>query len=324
LSQAPTFASLRPFFSTAAVKDLVAFPFATPFDTDIFVRHGDGLRFARDVLTESRSMSLPRRSHLRLRPPHGPELPVDQSLRAVTLIRQAPARVDWKAWLRALERKRRLLARRNDEPGDVQCLPHYLGTEDRQYLARVTRVSFEMDGIESADHELSEALAPGANRKPFRSRQAQRLRNHIAILRRIGLLMRHCQPLDPGIVVRWYTSISCGLSSAQLDEPTLSRLARVVRQINSPHLNVRPALEEIARLYVELTADPIVPSFNGILVRLLLGCHLGRCGLPPVLFDPKRDRPRPDSATYQLARLLEMVQESYDALLAGCRVNNMV
>jgi hypothetical protein len=133
--------------------------------------------------------------------------------------------------------------------------------------------------------------------------------------------MRHCQPLDPGIVVRWYTSISCGLSSAQLDEPTLSRLTRVVLQINSPHLNVRPALEEIARLYVELTSDPIVPSFNGILSRLLLGCHLGRCGLPPVLFDPKRDRARPDSANNQLGRLLEMVQESYDALLAGCRAN---
>jgi hypothetical protein len=268
-------------------------------------------------------MSLPRRSHQRLRPPHWPELPALDPPRPLPPVRPASARVDWKAWLRALERKRRLLARRNDEPGDVQALPHYLGTDDRQYLARVTRVSFEMDGIESADHELTEALAPGAARKPFRSRQAQRLRNHIAILRRIGLLMRHCQPLDPGIVVRWYTSISCGLSSAQLDEPTLSRLGRVVRQINSPHLNVRPALEEIARLYVELTSDPIVPSFNGILARLLLGCHLGRCGLPPVLFDPKRDRPRPDSATNQLARLLEMVQESYDALLAGCRANQI-
>jgi len=266
-------------------------------------------------------MSLRRRSDQRIRPPGWPDLPVVDLPRALPLGRQTFGRVDWKAWLRSLERKRRILARRKNERVEFQGLPQYLGIEDRQYLARVTRLSFEMDGIESGDHELTEALAPGAAGKPFRSRQAQRLRNHIAILRRIGLLMRHCQPLDPAIVVRWYTSISCGLSSAQLDEPTLSRLTRVVRQINSPHLNVRPALEEIARLYFELTSDPIVPSFNGILCRLLLGCHLGRCGLPPVLFDPKRDRSRPETATNQLARLLEMVQESYDALLAECRAN---
>src|SRR5579862_3971027 len=107
-------------------------------------------------------MSLPRRSQQRLRPPHWPELPDVEAPRVVLPARPVSARVDWKAWMRALERKRRLLARRNDEQGDVQTLPHYLGTEDRQYLARVTRVSFEMDGIESADHELTEALAPGA------------------------------------------------------------------------------------------------------------------------------------------------------------------
>jgi hypothetical protein len=268
-------------------------------------------------------MSLHRRSDQRLRSPAWPDFPTINPPRLLPPARQISGRVDWKAWLRSLERKRRLLVRRSDGHHDEPALPHYIEVGDRRYLARVTRVSFEMDGIESADHELTEALAPGAARKPFRSRQAQRLRNHIAILRRIGLLMRRCQPLDPRIVVRWYTSISCGLSSAQLDEPTLLRLTRVVRQINSPHLNVRPALEEIARLYLELTSDPIVPSFNGIMARLLLGCHLGRCGLPPVLFDPRRDRPRPESGTKQLARLLEMVQESYDALLAGCPTTAM-
>lgn len=286
----------------------------------VVVRASRGMLTTGATVAESMSMSLPRRSVQRRRPPGWSDLPAVSSPPVAPTLRTTGGRVDWKAWLRLLERKRRLLARRSDENGEIHALPHYATRiEDRQYLARVSRVSFEMDGIQSADHELVEALAPGAARKPFRSRQAQRLRNHIAILRRIGLLMRHCQPLDPGVVVRWYTSISCGLSSAQLDEPTLSRLTRVVRQINSPHLNVRPALEEIAQLYVELTSDPIVPSFNGILARLLLGCHLGRCGLPPVLFDPGRDYPRPDSAKNQLARLLEMVQESYDALLAGCR-----
>lgn len=80
-------------------------------------------------------------------------------------------------------------------------------------------------------------------------------------------------------------------------------------------------MEETANLYLELLRDPIVPSFNGILSRLLLGCQLGRCGFPPVLFDPSRDRARPGSPTALLPRLLEMVEESYDALAAVCRGN---
>ncbi len=116
-------------------------------------------------------MSLPRRSDQRLRPPNWPDLPAIDPPRPALNLRPAAGRVDWKAWLRSLERKRRLLVRRKDEPGDVPALPHYVWTYDRQYLARVTRVSFEMDGIESADHELTEALAPGAAGKSFRSRQ---------------------------------------------------------------------------------------------------------------------------------------------------------
>ena len=158
------------------------------------------------------------------------------------MIAAAPRRVDWKAWLRAVERKRRQLARRvarpvprksagrdgaadaaadHTQPADASDPPQRTGVEDRRYLALVTQVSFEMDGIVLGEHELADALSPSAARRPCRSRQAQRLRNHMAILRRIGWLVRRSQPLDARAVVRWYTSISCGLSSARLDGPSL-------------------------------------------------------------------------------------------------------
>ncbi len=218
--------------------------------------------------------------------------------------------VNWKARLKAIDRKRRLLRRLAPKPArDAMA----------RYLTRVTRASFLMDGIEISDHDITEAFARGAANRRFRSRQAQRLRNHMAILCRVKRLARRGHTLSASLVVRWYTSISCGLSSAQLDEPTLLRLDRVVRQINSPHLNLRPAVEEIARLHAELIADPVVPSFNGILARLLLTCHLERCGLPPLLFDPARDRALPPTQGMAgpVQRLLQLVEASYDALAAA-------
>jgi hypothetical protein len=181
--------------------------------------------------------------------------------------------VDWKAWLRTLDRKRRQLAllvrpgrarlggrghlggrgrsdgdAQNGKPSDAPGPQQRPGHEDRRYLALVTRVSFEMDGIVMGEHELADALGRSPARRRCRSRQAQRLRNHVAILCRVGSLSRRGQPLEVGAVVRWYTSISCGLSSALLDAPTLTRLEWVARQINSPHLNLRPALEATAGL----------------------------------------------------------------------------
>jgi hypothetical protein len=67
-----------------------------------------------------------------------------------------------------------------------------------------------------------------------------------------------------------------------------------------------------------MLADPVVPSFNGILARLLLRYHLGRCGLPPVLFAPDLDGAgRLLDEPRLLARLLELIHQSYGALLGS-------
>ena len=95
----------------------------------------------------------------------------------------------------------------------------------------------------------------------------------------------------------------------------MDRLDHVVRRINSPQLRLQPALVDIAKLHVMLLRDPLVPSFNGILSRLLLRYHLGRIGLPPVVFDPNEDAPSLLDETMLLARLLELIEQSYDRLL---------
>jgi hypothetical protein len=149
--------------------------------------------------------------------------------------------------------------------------------------------------------------------KNFRSRSTQRIRNHVAILRRIEKSLRAGATLTSQSVVRWYTSISCGLSLASLDETSLTRLDNFLRRINSPQFRLQPAITEIAHVHAQLNADPLVPSFNGILARLLLQYHLGRCGLPRVQFDAAdsailKDEPR------LLKRMLELVDSAYDML----------
>ena len=116
-------------------------------------------------------------------------------------------------------------------------------------------------------------------------------------------------------VIRWYTSISCGLSTAALDEGTIDRLDTVVRRINSPQLRLQPAVSEIARLHTQLISVPFVPSFNGILARLMLQFHLGRCGLPPILFDPEADQGIMEDENRLLDRMLHLIDASYDVLL---------
>lgn len=257
-----------------------------------------------------------------------------------------PQPIDWKTWCRTAERKRRAWARsrpdsragatgpandagangngangngangngEGERHGDVTALPPPL---PREYLARVTRASFQLEGIDVSEREVSDALAPGPAHRALRPRQGQRVRNHVAILRRIECQARRRQPLSARSVVRWYTSISCGLTSAQLDDESFSRLDGAVRQINCPSLNLRPAVEDVARRYHELIVNPVVPSFNGILARLLLDCHLNRCGLPPALFNPAEDRNLPADVPNLLRRLLDRIIESYEALLAG-------
>lgn len=247
--------------------------------------------------------------------------------------------VDWKIWCRALERKRRALDRAALDASAAQGERTRLTGADgaaaepargrsrapRTFLARVTWASFQLDGIDLAEREVSDALARGQRASmhgmpglgAFRAPQAPRLRNHVAILRRIECHIRRAQPLTAGTVIRWYANIGCGLSTALLDSESLSRLERVVRRANSPHMHLRPAVEEAVRVYWELLSDPLIPSFNGILARLLLDYHLGRCGIPPVLFDPTRDRPAANQWPAFLGHLLERIDTSYASLIAA-------
>ena len=180
------------------------------------------------------------------------------------------------------------------------------------YYERATFVSFRLDGLHASEAEVAQALARGGAARACRSRSAQRLRNHVAVLRHVEALLRRGQPLQPGHVIRWYTSVACGLSSGQIDAQTAARIDHVAGAINSPQLRVWPAVRQIAALHARLLADPFVPGFNGILARLLLRYHLGRCGLPPVLFDPEADGARVGSEAALAPRLLELILQSYE------------
>ena len=223
-----------------------------------------------------------------------------------------PAGIDWPIWLRTTERKRRLLLRVD---GDTPCRPALLPPE---YFVRATYSSFRLDGIDMQERDVLLALAPpppGGGRQSLRSRAGQRVRNHVSILHRIESSLRLGQPLKAAVVVRWYTTIGAGLINTSLSDITIARLDQVVRRINSPQLRLQAALADMARLHVQILSDSLVPSFNGILARLLLRYHLGRISLPPVVFDPDTDAPKLLDETMLLARILELIHESYDLLL---------
>jgi hypothetical protein len=169
-----------------------------------------------------------------------------------------------------------------------------------------------MDGVPLSPDEFDAALARGAAARACRTRSAQRARNHVAILGRLESLLRRGQPLQPADVIRWYTSIACGLSAGGIAAGTLRRIDRIVSAVNSPRLWFWPAVQEVAALHVNLLSDPFVPGFNGIHARLLLRYHMGRCGMPPVVFDPSNDAPCLASATKLEGRLLELIVRSYD------------
>ena len=90
------------------------------------------------------------------------------------------------------------------------------------------------------------------------------------------------------------------------------RLDALVTRVNSPQLRLRPAVEDIVQLYQKLLADPFVPAFNGILARIIMHYHLGRCGLPPVIFTPNGETPRPVDLPTLTRRMLELLEEAYD------------
>jgi hypothetical protein len=221
----------------------------------------------------------------------------------------AAAAIDWPEWLRTAERKRRLLARQESR----SSRPFW-----SSYVVAATDASFRLDGLIVPRADLASSLARGwaGRRRSLNSRQQQRVRNHVALLHSIERLLMRGDALKPADVVRWYTSVACGLSTTQLDEPTATRLDGIVRQINSPHLRLCPALQGIARLHRQLLADPVVPSFNGTLARLLLRYQLGRCGLPPVVFDPESDAGVMLDEPRLLARLLVLIDATYDVMLA--------
>jgi hypothetical protein len=216
------------------------------------------------------------------------------------------APLDLAALLRRVERKRRLLAR---APGAQTSLPP-------DYYVRQTLASFRLDGLGVTEEEVREALGHGPERPLLlRSRQSQRLRNHAALLHHVENRLRAGHSLSTDDVVRWYTTISAGLSTTRLDLSATARVGEVVQRINSPQLRMRAALQEIASTHVRLMTDPLVPSFNGILARLLFRYHLGRCKLPAVVFDATLDA-RPPALDGAVGRLMQLLDESYDELLA--------
>ena len=243
------------------------------------------------------------------RPAPRPVQPAGLSIRAArAALSDSPAAFDWAHWLRTTERRRRLVARADPR----QFKAFWSG-----YVLAATDASFRLEGLDLSRADLAAALDPAGRARAFRSRQQQRVRNHVAILRHLETLLRRGGTLKSADVVRWYTSVASGLSTTQFDEPTAARLDAVVRQINSPHLRLRPAVQGIARLHRQMLADPVVPSFNGILARLLLRYHLGRCGLPPVTFVPEVDRGLGLLDEQRLLhRMLELIDESYAVLLA--------
>lgn len=182
-------------------------------------------------------------------------------------------------------------------------------------LARITESSFILEGIALHPDEVGDALATRSRKRGVRSPIAQRIRNHVAILEGIERALRAGQSLRLPVVLRWYTMLGNGLSTTTPAVERLARLEQVIRRINFPHLRLQPALGEITRVHVESLADPLVPSFHGIVARLMLHYHLGRCGLCGVIFDPRTDRTHLLNENWLAAHLLELLDQSYDLLL---------
>ena len=183
-----------------------------------------------------------------------------------------------------------------------------------EYYERATYSTFRLEGLDVSEQEVRVALERGVVRPILRSRQAQRIRNHAAILRHVESDLRAGLPLRTEGVVRWYTGISAGLSTTSLDQAAAMRLGDVVRRINSPQMRIRPALAEIATTHAQLLSDPLVPGFNGILARLLLRYHLGRCKLPGVVFDPAMDG-RAWQIDTLTGRLVELLEQRYEEMV---------
>lgn len=239
----------------------------------------------------------------RRRPFSLPDSPAASKSRFGSVRGHSVSKADWSAFLRRLERKGRILPRNGEAP---LLLP--------DYVFRATWASFHLDGLHVDPAEVRDALDHVSEGPvPLRSRQAQRLRNHAAILHRIESDLLAKQLLTSDGVIRWYTAVSAGLSTTALDQAALTQIDDAVRRINSPQLRPQAAIREIASTHLRLLSDPVVPSFNGILARLLLRYHLGRCRLPAIVLDPAIDQ-RFNSVDTLIRRLFELLEQSYDEL----------
>ncbi len=205
------------------------------------------------------------------------------------------------AMLRRIERKRRDL----DQLGDRYRLPD-------QFCQRFTYVSFKLEDLDIHENEVADALRSSARMRAFRGPRTLRIRNHVAILRSAELLVRRGHPLKADAVVRWYTSIGCGLSMTGMELASIRRLEHGLQRMNAPQLRIRPAIQDAAAMHWKLISDPLFPSFNGIIARLLLHYQLRRCNLPPVVFDPQLDRFDSQGEMDVLQRLAGLILEKYD------------
>ncbi|MBV8781935.1 MAG: hypothetical protein JO353_11105, partial [Phycisphaerae bacterium] len=77
--------------------------------------------------------------------------------------------IDWPRWLRLVERKRRLVDRKNS----ALLIP---------FLHLGTLASFRLEGIDVTESTILAAVQPNRDHSRFRSRCSQRIRSHIAIL----------------------------------------------------------------------------------------------------------------------------------------------
>lgn len=218
-----------------------------------------------------------------------------------------PDSLDWPAWLALIERHRKNLSRGNGANPAMTA----------DYFVAATCASFRLESIECSEQDVIEAITQTAAQRRFRSRTTQRIRNHVAILHSIetDLLLNH--PLTTAAVLRWYTSIGSGLSPTPLGADRMARLDQILGRISSPQLRLQPAIQEISRTYSELSADPLFPSFNGLLARLLLRFHLGRCGLPGVVFNGESPDIHRSNGDARVLALLMAIENSYQLLLNG-------
>lgn len=190
-------------------------------------------------------------------------------------------------------------------------LPRRDWTLPRPFLVDATSASFRIDGIPVTVEQVTRALGHRQSVRAFRSPLSNRLRAHAATLRCIERILAADEPLRPSHLYRWYAGLSAGLGAGFIDDA--GRAAEVTARANLPTTRLATALADVLQLYAEMMSRPIVPSYNGIVARLVMNLHLGRCGLLPVIVEPAEDafaHGRLDEAT-----LLNLLARRYE--LAG-------